>query len=316
MTFDPRTVSVSDMLTLVDKAFGIDRVMKDWGRDVVPEYYAQSGPAYERMHSTQGCMHYALNSDGVFSYEGYLVQPRAVLAEVAALKGSRVLELGCGKGFNSLFCAQHMHDVQFTGTDLLPAHVEKARVFAADAGRDNVVYEQASYEPLPDRFRGYDVAFGFETLCYSKDTDLVAASIAAALRPGGRFVMFDMQAMGDVDALPSDLARATRLYGISLAMTNGFLPAGQWEKSLEKAGLVVDPVEDVTKNLLPGLYHQVEMSHRTLSDWKKRFAIKALPPYMTRNAIAALFGPAVCRLGRDTEDGILVYQKITATKPR
>ena len=315
MTFDPTTATVSEMLKLVDKAFGIDRVMKDWGREIIPEYYAQSGPAYERMHSTQGCMHGALNDDGVFSYDGYLVQPRAVMAEVAALKGARVLELGCGKGFNSLFCAQHMDEVQFTGTDLLPAHVERARLFAQEAGRSNVSYEQASYEPLPDRFRDYDVAFAFETLCYAKDTDLVAASIAASLRPGGRFVMYDMHAFGNADDLPADLARATRLYEISVAITHGFLPAGQWEASLTKAGLIVDPVQDLTAQLLPGLYRQVEMGHRTLTSWKKRLAIKAMPPYMTRNAIAALFGPAICRLGREKDDGVLAYQKITATKP-
>lgn len=315
MIVEQETPSVAEMLKLVDKAFGIERVMKDWGREIIPEYYAQSGPAYERMHSTQGCMHGALNPEGTFSYDGYLVQPRAVMAEVEKLKGSRVLELGCGKGFNSLFCAQHMEDVQFTGTDLLQAHVDKARSFAKEDGRSNVTYEQASYEPLPDRFRDFDVAFGFETLCYAHDTDMVAASIADALRPGGRFVMYDMHAFGSADDLPKDLALATRLYEVSVAITRGFLPAGQWEASLEKAGLIVDPVEDLTAQLLPGLYRQVEMSYRTLTSWKKRIAIKAMPPYMSRNAIAALFGPAICRLGRAENDGVLAYQKITATKP-
>lgn len=315
MIIHQETPPVAEMLKLVDKAFGIDKVMGDWGKEIIPEYYAQSGPAYERMHSTQGCMHGALNPDGVFSYDGYLVQPGAVMAEVEKLGGTRVLELGCGKGFNSLFCAQNMGGVQFTGTDLLDAHVEKARKFAAEAGQTNVVYEQASYEPLPDRFRNFDLAFGFETLCYAHDTDVVAASIAAALRPGGRFVMYDMHAYGSADDLPKDLALATRLYEVSVAITRGFIQAGQWEASLTKAGLVVDPVEDVTEQLLPGLYRQVEMSWRTLTNWKKRIAIKVMPPYMSRNAIAALFGPAICRLGRAENDGVLAYQKITATKP-
>ena len=315
MTATAPTHSLSDLLKLIDKVFGSDKVMKDWGREMIPEYYAQSGPAYEKLHSTQGCMHGALNADGTFSFDGYLVQPRAVIAETVAVKGKRVLELGCGKGFNSLFCAQNLKEVQFTGTDLLQDHVNRAIGFAKTAERTNVTYEQASYEPLPDRFRDFDVAFGFETLCYAKDTDLVAASIAAALRPGGRFVMYDMHAYGSADDLPPDLARATRLYEVSVAVTRGFIQAGQWEASLRRAGLVVDPVEDLTSQLQPGLYRQVEMSYRTLSDWKKRLAIKAMPPLLTRNAIAALLGPAICRLGRETNDGILAYQKITASKP-
>lgn len=306
---------LADLLALVDKAFGIERVLKDRNADFIPEYYDQSGPAYERLHSQQGCMHGALNPDGVFSYQGYLVQPRTVIAEARAINGSRILELGCGKGFNSLFCAQHLHKAEFTGTDLLEQHLVKARDFAAKAGQTNVRYEQASYEPLPERFRDFDLAFGFETLCYAKDTDVVAASIAAALRPGGRFVMYDMHAHGDADALPRDLALATRLYEVSVAITRGFIRAGQWEASLAKAGLVVDPVEDVTAQLLPGLYRQVEIGHRALSDWKKRFALKTMPRYLARNAIAAVLGPAICRLGRAENDGILSYQKITATKP-
>lgn len=306
---------LKDLLVLADKAFGSAKVMKDWGREFIPEYYAQSGPVYEKVHSTQGCMHGALNPDGVFSYEGYLVQPRAVMDEVATLGGRRVLELGCGKGFNSLFCAQHMDQVSFTGTDLLEAHVARARDFAQKAGQGNVSYEQASYEPLPDRFREFDLAFGFETLCYAKDTDAVAASIAAALRPGGRFVMYDMHAASNADDLPPDLARATRLYEISVAITRGFLPVGQWEASLERAGMVVDASQDVTQDLLPGLYRQQEMAVNSLSDWKKRLAIKAMPQFMARNAIAALTGPFICKLGRPENDGVLVYQKITATKP-
>lgn len=315
MSQSAQDYQLKDLLALADKAFGSARVMKDWGAEIIPEYYAQSGPVYERVHSSQGCMHGALNPEGAFSYEGYLVQPRAVLDEIRKLQATRVLELGCGKGFNSLFCAQHMDQVAFTGTDLLPAHVTRARDFAQEAGQGNVRYEQASFEPLPDRFRDFDLAFGFETLCYAKDTDVVAASIAAALRPGGRFVMYDMHAASNADELPTDLARATRLYEVSVAITRGFLPAGQWEASLTRAGMVVDAPQEMTHDLLPGLYRQQEMAVKSLSDWKKRIAIKAMPQYMARNAIAALLGPFICKLNRPENDGVLVYQKITATKP-
>ena len=315
MTANAPTHTLSDLLKLVDKVFGIESVLRDWGRDIIPEYYSQSGPAYERLHSIKGCMHLALNEDGMFSFKGYLEQPRTVIRELRAMKGRRVLELGCGKGFNSLFIAKKLEAVQCKGTDLLQDHVKKAIGIAKTDGQNNVSFEQASYEPLPDRFRDFDVAFAIETLCYAKDTDLVAASIAAALRPGGRFVMFDMHASGNADDLPSDLARATRLYEVSVAVTRGFISAGQWEASLKKAGLVVDPVMDLTEQLLPGLYRQVEMSHRALSDWKRRLAVKAMPALLTRNAIAALLGPAICRLGREQNDGVLAYQKITATKP-
>jgi arsenite methyltransferase len=316
MTQAPPDLDLKDLLGLVDKAFGIDRVLSDQGRDVIAQYYAQSGPTYEQIHSRQGCMHLALNPDGAFSYSGYQVQPDAVIQELRRSKATAVLELGCGKGFNSLYIAQHLPDMRCTGTDLLDAHVVKARAFAHEAGQKNVTYEQASFEPLPDRFRGFDLAFGFETLCYAQDLDLVAGSIAAALRPGGRFVMYDVHAWDDPDVLPKDIAMATRLYETSMAVTRGFIRAGKWETALARAGLVVDPTQDLSQDVQPGLKRLQDMGIKALGDWKKRLAIKVMPPYMARNSISALFGPLVYRLdGQPKNMAVLAYQKITATKP-
>jgi arsenite methyltransferase len=306
---------LKELLALVDKTFGIKKVMSDQGRDVIAKYYEQSGPAYERVHSKNGCMHLALNSDGVFAARGYRVQPKSIIKELKAINGTRALEFGCGKGFNSLFIAQRMENVQCTGTDLLEDHIVRARGFAAEAGQSNVSYEQASFEPLPDRFRGYDVAFGFETLCYARDTDLVARSIAESLRPGGRFVIYDVHAWGKAETLSEDLALATRLYEIGMAVTNGFRQVGQWEASLAKAGLIVDPTEDLTLDVQPGLKRLQDVSLRALGDWKKRLAIKVMPPYMARNGISGLFGPLLYRIEGKPNPGVLAYPRVSATKP-
>ncbi len=315
MTNETDPTKLADLLKLVDRIFGIDRVLSDKGSDVIEAYYAQSGPAYEQIHSKQGCMHLALNDDGVFAQKGYQTQPRAVMREARAMKAQKVLELGCGKGFNSLFVAKHLPEVQCTGTDLLETHLVKARDLAKEAGIANVHYEQASFEPLPDRLRGYDLAFGFETLCYAQNLDLVAASVAAALRPGGRFMMFDVHAWEDVDALPKQMATATRLYETSMAVTNGFIRTGAWEAALGRAGLLVDPTEDLAQDVQPGLARLQQMAIKALSDWKRRLAVKVMPKYLARNGISALLGPLVYRLDGQDTGGVLTYQKISATKP-
>lgn len=309
------TRDLAGLLALVDKSFGIDKVLADKGRDLVAEYYAQSGPAYEAAHSKSGCMHLALNPDGVFSPEGYRRQPRSIVKEMTEIGGARVLELGCGKGFNSLIVARRLPEASCIGTDLLEDHLVKARGLAAEAGVTNLRYEQASYQPLPDRFRDMDVIFGVETLCYATDLDAVAASVAAALRPGGRFVMFDVHAWDDADSLPPDLARATRLYETSMVVTRGFIRAGAWEAALERAGLVVDPTKDLSRAVQPGLKRLQAMGLRALGDWKKRMALKVMPQYMARNGISALLGPLVYRLPNRNHEAALCYQRISATKP-
>lgn len=303
------------LLDLVDKSFGIDRVLADKGRDLVKEYYAQSGPAYEAAHSKAGAMHLALNPDGEFSFEGYRRQPRSIVQEMKDIAGPRVLELGCGKGFNSLIVAQRLEGATVIGTDLLPDHLVKARELARSAGVSNLTYEQASYEPLPDRFRDMDMIFGVETLCYAQDLDAVARSVAAALRPGGRFVMFDVHAWEDPDSLPPDLALATRLYETSMVVTRGFIRTGAWEAALQRAGLVVDPTRDLSRAVQPGLRRLQAMGIKALGDWKKRLALKAMPVYMARNGISALLGPLVYRLPQRNREAALCYQRISATKP-
>ena len=63
------------------------------------------------------------------------------------------------------------------------AGADEATAKAQAAGFANLGYEQASFEPLPERYRDMDVIFGVETLCYAQDLDAVARSVAAALRP-------------------------------------------------------------------------------------------------------------------------------------
>lgn len=302
------------LLALVDKIYGIDRVLSETGRDVIKDYYAQSGPAYEIMHSAAGCMHLAVNHEGHYTPEGFEYQPRTIVAEMKAIGGKRVMELGCGKGFNSLTVAKLLPEAECLGTDLLEPHLVKARSFAADEGVTNLRYAQASYEPVPDQFRDMDVIFGIETLCYAQDLDKVARSVAAALRPGGRFVLFDPIATRDPKDLSPDMSAAVRLYENSTAVTRGFIAAGAWEAALERAGLSADPAQDLSQAVQPGLLRLQAAGLQVLGDWKKQIVVKAMPKYLARNGIAALLGPLVYQLPNGNRDAGLVYQKISATK--
>jgi SAM-dependent methyltransferase len=303
------------LLQMIDKIFGIEAVLSDSGENLIKKYYDQSGPAYERAHSREGCMHLALNPDGVFSPDGYRRQPRAIVREIRENGGSRVLELGCGKGFNSLIVARNLPEATVLGTDLLDDHVAKATAKAQAAGFANLGYEQASFEPLPERYRDMDVIFGVETLCYAQDLDAVARSVAAALRPGGRFVIFDVHSRLDPSEMTPDMAQATLLYAKSMVVSRGFIRAGAWEAALTRAGLTLTPTANLTRAAQPGLRRLQNMGLEMLGDWKKRLAIKALPKYLARNGISALLGPLVYHMPQAGLVGPLSYQRITATKP-
>lgn len=317
MPSEPLSMDVTAALKLVDKTFGIERILRDEGEDRVEVYYAQSRAAYDRMHSRDGCMHLALNWNGTFNARGYGAQAGNVAKAIAKATARDVLELGCGVGFNSRLLAAQHPDVSFLGLDLLERHVERARLDAA--GLENLRFRAASYEPLPDDLGQFDVAFAVETLCYARNPEAVARSIASALRPGGRFVLFDAHRRAPLDTLPADIAMATRLYEMTTAVTNGFLAEGIWEAALHKAGLEVLSVEDCTHAVLPGTQVLHERARRVFEDFKLRLAVRAMPPYLARNAVAGLMGPyMIAGPGPqfDLTQGGVSYQRIAAMKPR
>ncbi|MEY4872179.1 MAG: hypothetical protein RLZZ563_1509 [Pseudomonadota bacterium] len=115
------------LLALVDKTFGINKVLADEGRDLIADYYTQSGPAYEAAYSSEGCMHLALNPDGEFSRDGYRSQPRAIVREMEKIGGSRVLELGCGTGAAFLCLAARVPRLGILAVDRDPVLVDIAQ---------------------------------------------------------------------------------------------------------------------------------------------------------------------------------------------
>lgn len=315
MTEAVNKTDLTSLLALVDSTYGTERVLAEKGRDVVEPYYSQSGQAFDAALPGTGCMHLAIDPEGEFTPDGYRRQPRAVVKEMTDLGARKVLELGCGKGFNTLIAAKRVPEAQIIGVDLLESHLTSARKAAKVADLANVSYEQADFNALPDSYRDMDVVFAVEALSYATDLDTVARAVAASLRPGGRFVMFDIHALQDIDTLPPELAQATRLYEASVAVTRGFHPAGAWEAALTRAGLKVDPTIDLSRGIQPGLRRMQGMAAALLGDWKKRLAIKAMPKYLVRNGISALLGPHLFRLQKRNQEAGLAYQKITATKP-
>ncbi len=308
---------MADRLQQVDRMFGIDKVLADRGKDLIEIYYEQSGPAYDRLLSASGAMHLALTMQGSEPRpEDYRAQPTRVVGMATNIGASRILELGCGKGFNATHVARALPDRAVLGTDLLPAHVETARRRAAQAGLSNLQFEIASFEDLPPHLTGFDLAFAVETLCYARDLDKVAQGLARALNPGGRVLIYDVHALTPPETWSAAMTQAVRLYETAMAVTRGFHAAGAWEAALERAGLAVRNVVDHSARVQPGLRQLESLGDRVVTDWKKRSAVTLAPRYMARNLIAALLGPHVYAVPEAGRDGPLAYQMIIAEKPR
>lgn len=313
----PFAMPLSEALGHVDRVFGIDAILADEGTDIVAPYYVQSEPGYKRVHSEKGCMHMALNPDGVYTADGYFTQIRDVAFQIRQVQAARVLELGSGMGFNTITLAPDHPQVQFTGLDLMAHHVRTATKDAS--GLQNISFRQGSYTAIPADLHGADVVFGLETLCYARDLNAVAAQIAGAMAPGARFVMYDGFRRTDFDGAPQDVQTAARLFEVATAVTGGFHRMDAWDTALTGAGLVVVRRDDLTDQSIAGLRYLHNRSARFFHSWKYRLLRHVMPKYLIRNAVAGLMGPYMIEgAGPNSGDtqAAITYSVLMAEKPR
>lgn len=313
----PFAMSLPEALAHVDCIFGIDSILADEGKDIVMPYYVQSEPGYKRVHSEKGCMHMALNPDGVYDAEGYFAQIHEVAYQIRQIQAERVLELGSGMGFNTIALASDHSHVQFTGLDLMAHHVQMASKDAVHL--PNSTFRQGSYTEIPVELHDADVVFGLETLCYANDLDAVADQIATAMAPGGRFVMYDGFRRADFGSAPKNVQTAARLFEVTTAVTGGFHTIEAWKAALTRAGLVVLRAEDLTDQSIAGMRYLHNRSTRFFQSWKYRLLRYVMPKYLIRNAVAGLIGPYMIEgAGPNSGDtiGAITYSVLIAEKPR
>lgn len=99
--------------------------------------------------------------------------------------GIRVLDLGCGPGYLSVWLADLLAPGRLYGIDVEPSQVEHARQVAAERGCDNAEFEVADAVDLPFEDGFFDLVHCNNVLAYVPDTKAVLAEAQRVLKPGG-----------------------------------------------------------------------------------------------------------------------------------
>ena len=103
---------------------------------------------------------------------------------LAALRGKRVLDVGCGGGLLAEAMAKRAGQV--TGIDLAAKPLGVARLHALEAGVANLEYREIATEALAaEQPAGYDVVTCMEMLEHVPEPAAVVQACATLVRPGG-----------------------------------------------------------------------------------------------------------------------------------
>lgn len=107
--------------------------------------------------------------------------------------GQRVVDVGCGAGFDSLIAAYMVGPQgQVIGVDMTLAMLEKARLSATVAGLTNVEFREGYAEALPAPEGWADVVISNGALNLMPDKVAALAEMARVLKPGGRLQIGDI----------------------------------------------------------------------------------------------------------------------------
>jgi SAM-dependent methyltransferase len=126
----------------------------------------------------------------------------------ALTPGERVVDIGCGAGFDTLIAADQVGPTgRVVGVDMTPEMLAKARRAVAELGLDHVEVREGLAERLPvdDGWADVVISNGVINLCADKAA--VFAEIRRVLRPGGVLQFADIatgnpvpvEAMRDID---------------------------------------------------------------------------------------------------------------------
>src|SRR3954470_14075357 len=221
-------------------ARGGGRRVSDAAADAVRSHYEALGELYRAAWGDS--LHFAVFQADEERPQAATAMERMLADEAGMRPGQSVLDVGCGTGGPAIAVAAYS-GVDVTGIDLVPAHLERARVQAAaqDVGdRTEFVEGDATAMPFPDA--SFDHVYAIESAYHARDKDRFYSECARVLRPGGAFL--------GTDWLRAEQASNGRHGEILEGLCEQFaipslIDLPTLRRHLTTAGLTADVVEDL-----------------------------------------------------------------------
>jgi len=138
--------------------------------------------------------------------------------------GASVADVGCGSGRALITMAEAFPKSKFVGFDVHPGSIERARANAKKANvGDRVTFEIVDGKTLPEG--KFDFISTFDVVHDSVDPVGLLTLIRKALKPGGTYLMLEMNASGDVEKNAGVMGRMlysiSTLYCMSVSLAHG-----------------------------------------------------------------------------------------------
>lgn len=307
MDADPsQLTSLEIRVNELRKYFDLERIMeRTLNASQIADYYKKSSIGYALFHSKQGSIHMALSTDGRFNEDGYYRAPRLVWEKLKGrLPVNRIVELGCGTGFNLEVISSESPLTDFYGVDLTRSHVMRAKRRLKDC--HNVEISEADFHNLeyPPGFLGG--AFSVESFCHATEPKRALTSLRRTLQPGSPFIVVDAWRTASTAAYSSRLQDALSLTERSMAVSKT-MPQSDWLALAVESGFELEERVELSHEVLPNLERFEHMAERFMGHPRlARFAGQTLKLRLLENVIAGYLMAESVRVGYHTYDALVL----------
>jgi len=176
---------------------------------------------------------------------------------LAPRPGQRILDLGCGTGHLTAQIAAR--GAVTTGLDASVSMIAQAR---QNYPKLKFVLGDASEFRFDDPF---DAVFSNAALHWIPEAGAVIASVARALKPGGRFVL-EMGGRGNIARIVEALSTVLREAGYSPRNPWYFPSAGEYATLLERHGFEVEALWTIER------WNMLDHPEKGMREWLEMFA--------------------------------------------
>ncbi|MEJ6491775.1 MAG: class I SAM-dependent methyltransferase [Flavobacteriales bacterium] len=299
--------NLKEHLAVIEKIFETDKILnEDINLTKIQKYYRDSNFGYNLAHSKEGSVHMAINYDGVFHEDGYYEQVKEI-DEIIKKKEARVLELGCGKGFNSKYLAERNPNIGFQGIDVTERHLKYAAAKSKEI--ENLTVAFGDFHELQFNDQQFDYVFELESVCHSDNPEKVLSEVHRVLQPGGKFILFEGFRTKNFDHLSPNQKKASYLIEKTMGVNNGH-NIEEWLKIAEKIGFEVEVNDDISEAIMPNL----SRFHRLAGKYFKRVGLakvvyKIMSKNLIKNTIAGWLMPFSIMQGMQSYNRIILLKK-------
>jgi len=251
----------------------------------IQKYYKVNQLTYTLFYNRLNFMHMGISLSEKFKNSDLYGQVEFISKYLSKKNKLKVLELGSGKGGNSIYLAKKFYNIDFTATDLTEKNISLGKKNAQNLS--NISFHCIDYHDL-SKFRknSFDIIFVIEALCHSNNKTKVFSETKRVLKKGGHFIIIDGYVNEDKIKLTNYEELAMKLTEKGMAVEK-FETYDDFLKIVKKSKLKIIKEMNWTKNILPSL----RKFERTANKFFKlkfigKLILKFIPREFSYNAIS------------------------------